>query len=262
MTYQTLTFDVADKVATITLNRPDNANALNGQMAEELFDVAVRCDGDDTVRAVLLTATGRMFCAGGDLKDFNGQGDNLPSYLTRTATMLHNAIIRFQSMDAPVVIAVNGTAAGAGLSMVLCGDYVISSESARFVLAYTASGLTPDGSSTYFLAKHVGLLRAKELALTNRALKADEAQSWGIVSRVVADDALMTEATGAAKEFAKGPSRAFGETKRLLLRSFSADIESQLEAETRGIVSMARTHDGRHGIDAFANKRKPEFRGE
>lgn len=262
MTYETLTFDTIDGIGTITLNRPDNANALNAAMARELFDVAVRCDTDPKIRCVVMTATGKMFCAGGDLKDFNSQGDNLTAYLTETATALHNAIIRFQSMDAPLILAVNGTAAGAGFSIALSGDYVLAADNAKFVSAYTASGLTPDGSSTYFIAKHVGLLRAKELALTNRVLSAKEAQDWGLVTKVVSPETLMPEAETLARQFADGPSRAFGATKRLLLSGFSATAEAQLEAETRSIVAMAKTRDGLHGIDAFANKKKPSYSGE
>jgi len=262
LSFETLNFSVADNVATITLNRPDNANALNEKMARELFDVAVRCDTDASIRCAVLTATGKMFCAGGDLKDFNSQGANLPAYLTTTATALHNAIIRFQTMDAPLIVAVNGTAAGAGFSMALSGDYVIAADHARFVSAYTASGLTPDGSSTYFIAKHVGLLRAKELALTNRVLNAEEARDWGLVTKVVPASALAEETQTLAAQFAAGPSRAFGATKRLLLSGFSAGIEAQLEAESRSIVAMARTKDGLHGIDAFANKKKPVYTGE
>ena len=126
----------------------------------------------------------------------------------------------FQRMDAPLVIAVNGTAAGAGFSLALSGDYILANPEAKFVSAYTASGLTPDGSSTYFLAKHVGLLRAKELVLTNRVLAADEALSWGIVSRVVANEELMTEANKLATNFAAGPTRAYGGSKRLLMSCF------------------------------------------
>lgn len=261
MTYQTLTFDVADGIATIVLDRPDNANALVREMSEELFDVAVTCDCDPGIRAVILTATGKMFCAGGDLKVFNAGGDDISGYLTRTAVPLHNAIARFQRMDPPLVVAVNGTAAGAGFSIALSGDVVLAAEEAKFVSAYTASGLTPDGSSTYFLAKHVGLLRAKELMLTNRVLTAEEALSWGLVSRVVAAEALMDEAVGMARAFAAGPTRAYGGTKRLLLSAYEASLETQLEDETASIAAMSRTEDGRHGIDAFANKNKPSFKG-
>ena len=262
MSYETLTFDVADNVATITLNRPDNANALTKRMAEELFDVATICDWQPDIRAVVLTSTGKMFCAGGDLKEFDGQGEDIAAFISSTATPLHNAITRFQRMDAPLVMAVNGTAAGAGFSLALCGDYILAAREAKFVCAYTASGLSPDGSSTYFLAKHVGLLRAKELVLTNRVLTADEAMNWGMVSRVVEGDELAAEAAKLATSFATGPTKAYGASKRLLLSAYEASIETQLENETVCIASMTRTEDGRSGIHAFANKQKPAFKGK
>jgi len=262
MGYETLTFDVSDGIAVITLNRPEAANALDKTMAEDLFDVAVRCECDSAIRAAVLTATGDMFCAGGDLKAFSSQGDALPQFLMETATKLHSAITRFQYMDAPLTIAVNGTAAGAGFSIALSGDYVIAAEGARFVSAYTASGLTPDGSSTYFIAKHIGLLRAKELALTNRMLSAEEACDWGLVNKAVPPDALMEDAMAVAGRFAKGATKALGGAKRLLLDAYTASLESQLEAETQAIVAMGRTRDGVHGIRSFVAKEKPEFKGE
>ena len=261
MGYETLTYEVADGVATITLMRPDAANALNGQAFREIWDVSLKCDDDPAVRAVIITATGRMFCSGGDLKDFASRGDDLPRYLTESATLFHAAITRFQRMDAPVVIAVNGVAAGAGISLVSSGDVVIASEEALFVSAYTASGLTPDGSATYFLAKHVGLMRAKELVLLNRRLTAAEAQDWGLVTRVVAPDGLMDEAREIATGFAKGPTKAFGGAKRLLLSAFDGSLETQLEKESISISDMARTRDGRHGIETFAARGKPTFEG-
>ena len=260
MAYETLKFDVTDGVGVITLDRPDAANSLNKVMADELFDVAIRCETE--VRAVVLTATGEMFCSGGDLKLFNSQGDKLPAFLMQTATMMHSAVTRFQHMDPTVIMAVNGTAAGAGFSIALSGDYVIAADTAKFVSAYTASGLTPDGSSTYFIAKHVGLLRAKELVLTNRVLSAEEALEWGIASKVVPADQLMDEAMVLAARWAKGPTKAYGGAKRLLLSAFNASLEAQLDAESRSIVDMSKTHDGPHGIDSFANKQKPQFKGE
>ncbi len=262
MSYETIKFEVSDGVGVITLNRPDAANSLDKRMAVELFDVAVRCDCDAHVRAVVVTATGDMFCAGGDLKTFDAAGEELPAFITATATNLHNAITRFQHMDAPVIMAVNGTAAGAGFSIALSGDHVIAADTARFVSAYTASGLTPDGSSTYFVAKHVGLLRAKELALLNRMLSAQEALEWGLVNKVVASDTLMDEAMAVAGKLAAGPTKALGGTKRLLLTAYEASLERQLEAETQGIVGMSRTHDGLHGVHAFATKQKPQFKGK
>ena len=148
MTYQTLRLEIADSIATITIDRPDDANALDARMALELHDAAVRCADDAGVRAVIVTGNGRMFCAGGDLKAMHAQGEGRHAYITRMATDLHNALARFAHMDAPVVMAVNGTAAGAGFSLALTGDYVIAADKAKFVSAYTASGLTPDGSPT------------------------------------------------------------------------------------------------------------------
>lgn len=261
MNYETLTFNVTGNIATITLNRPDNANALTRRMGEELFDVASRCAWQSDIRAVIITATGKMFCAGGDLKEFDAQGEDIAAHISATATPLHNAIVRFQRMDAPLVMAVNGTAAGAGFSLALCGDYILAADQAKFVCAYTASGLSPDGGTTYFLAKHVGLLRAKELVLTNRVLTAEEAQSWGMVTRVVDADRLMDEAHKLAASFARGPTKAFGTSKRLLLSAYEASMENQLENETVGVASIARTDDGRGGVHAFANKLKPDFKG-
>jgi 2-(1,2-epoxy-1,2-dihydrophenyl)acetyl-CoA isomerase len=261
MSYQTMTFDIVEGIATLTLNRPDDANALNQQMANELLDAAMICSSDERVRAVIVTGNGKMFCAGGDLREMDEQGERRPEHLTRMASALHGALIRFSHMDAPVIMAVNGTAAGGGFSMALSGDIILASDKAKFIAAYTASGLTPDGSSTYFLAKHVGLLRAKELLLTNRLLSAQEACDWGMVTRVVPAETLTDEARKLATTFAAGPTRAFGGLKQLLQTAYSDPMETQLERETRGISQMMRTHDGPHGLNAFLNKQKPQFKG-
>ena len=158
-------------------------------------------------------------------------------------------------------MAVNGTAGGGGFSLLLAGDYVLASDKAKFVSAYTASGLTPDGSSTFFLAKHIGLLRAKELMLTNRVLTADEAQDWGLVTRVVPAEELQNEAQKLAEKFARGPTQAYGGVKQLLQSAYSASMEAQLERETQGIAGMMTTHDGPHGLESFLQKKKPEFKG-
>ena len=262
MTYETLIFEVADNVATITLNRPDDANALDGKMAEELHDVSIACATNDAIRAIIVTGAGKMFCGGGDLNEFKAVADRQEAHLLKMATILHAALIRFAYMDAPVIMAVNGSAGGGGFSVALSGDYVIASQKAKFVSAYTASALTPDGSSTYFLAKHVGLLRAKELMLTNRVLSAEEALDWGIVNKVVETDELMAEATKLARHFASGPTKAYGGVKRLLNTAYSASMEKQLEQETQYISGMMRTHDAPHGLEAFLNKEKPQFKGE
>lgn len=261
MSYETLNFEIADNIATITLNRPDNANALNAKMAEELHKVSIICDTNEDIRCVVMTATGKLFCGGGDLAEMDAADDNQEAHLLEMATLLHAGVIRLAKMDAPLIVAVNGTAGGGGFSLVLAGDYVISSDKAKFISAYTASALTPDGSSTYFLAKHVGLLRAKELQMTNRMLTAEEACDWGMVSRVVPHDDLMDEAMKMARKFAGGPTAAYGGVKRLALTAFSGEMEAQLDKESISISSLMRGHDAPHGIKSFLHKEKPDFKG-
>src|SRR5262249_14056911 len=260
--YSTILFDVHDGVAEITLNRPEAANALTGAMAKELEDASLRCDSDPGVRAVIVTGSGRFFFAGGDLKDFAAQGDDMPRYLKQTASVFHLAISRFNRMDAPVIMAVNGMAGGAGFSFALCGDLALAAESARFTMAYTRSGLSPDGSSSYFLPRIVGMRRAKELTLTNRMLSAQEALDWGIVNRVVPDAELMPQARALAAELAQGATLAFGAAKRLLDSGLNSTLETAMEDEAHMIAAMAATADGRGGIQAFLEKRTPTFKGQ
>jgi len=164
-------------------------------------------------------------------------------------------------MEAPLVVAVNGSAGGAGLSLCLFGDIVLAGESSKFTLAYTKAGLAPDGGSTYFLPRIVGVRRALELALTNRVLSAKEAHEWGIVTKVVADGELLTEADALARQLAAGATRAYGAAKRLLHHSFAESLETQMELEAQAIADAARTGDAREGIAAFIGKRKPDFSG-
>ena len=257
----TLIYEVQDHVARITLNRPESANALDGAMGRELMQAAIRASEDRSVRAVLLTGAGRMFCAGGDLKSFAARGDDLPAHLKELAGTLHMAISRLVRMEAPFIVAVNGAAGGGGMSFVLAADLVLAAESAKFTLAYTRAGLSPDGGSTYFLPRIVGVRRALELALTNRVLTAREAQDWGIVTRVVADNALADEAGALAQQLAAGATGAYGAAKRLLHHSFSESLETQMELEAQAIAERARGADAREGIAAFIAKRPANFKG-
>jgi 2-(1,2-epoxy-1,2-dihydrophenyl)acetyl-CoA isomerase len=165
-------------------------------------------------------------------------------------------------MDAPFIVAVNGAAGGGGMSFVLAADLVIAAESAKFAMAYTRAGLSPDGGSTYFLPRIVGARRALELALTNRVLSAREAFDWGLVSRVVADGALATESEALAKELSRGATQAFGAAKRLIHHSFAESLETQMELEAQAIAAQARGADAREGIAAFLAKRAPKFGGD
>ncbi len=262
MSYQHLRLELDGPVATITLDRPDAANAFNMELAHEFMLAADACDTNRDIRAVVLTGSGKMFCAGGDLKTFASYGDAISAKLKEITAYLHAGTSRLARMRAPVICAVNGTAAGAGFSVAIAGDLVLAAESAKFTMAYTAAGLSPDGSSSYFLPRLVGLRRAQELMITNRRLSAAEALDWGLVTKVVPDDDLMSEANALAKQLASGATNAFGVVKRLLIDTYGGNLESQLELESRGIADMASTKDGIEGIAAFVGRRKPEFRGE
>ncbi len=261
MDFENLILEIREGVAYLTLNRPEAANSFNLDLAREFLETARICDADPAIRAILLTGAGRMFSAGGDLKNFAASEDETSKRVAETADTLHAAILKFARMNAPVVAAVNGPAAGAGMSLVCMTDMALAAESAIFTMAYTAAGLTPDGSSTYFLPRAVGVRRARELMLTNRKLSAAEAHEWGIVERVVPDDELLSEAEKLARSLASGPTLAFGAVKRLLLESQNARLEDQLDAETSAIVSMTTTSDGREGVAAFRAKRKAIFKG-
>ncbi len=261
MSYETLILEVRDGVAHLTQNRPDAANGIDVTMAREL-EQAVLSLADPAVRCVLLTGAGARFCGGGDVKTFGEQGDGLPAYLREIATRLHVAIAGLVRLDAPVVAAVQGSAAGAGVGLVGASDLVLAAESAKFVMAYTGIGVTPDGSSSWFLPRLVGLRRALELTLTNRVLTASEAVDLGLVTRVVPDPDLAQEAEALASHLAAGPTKALAGAKRLLQSSLESAFESHLVRETEEIVAASATSDAAEGIAAFVAKRAPEFRGE
>ncbi len=258
--YETMGYEVADGVATITLRRPEAANSLTMQMGRELMDVSIRVDEDPSVRAVVLTGEGRMFCAGADLKDFPPAGPEMSTRIKELTTYLHAAVSRFTRMDAPMICAINGTAAGAGMSLALIGDLALAADSARFTMAYSRIALTPDGSSTYFLPRLVGLRRSLELCLTNRMLSAQEAENWGLVNRVVPADELQSEAQALAAQLAAGPTESIGAAKRLYHSSWREGLESQMELETREIAAAARRPEAKEGMAAFFEKRDPVFR--
>ena len=260
--YSTLELERDGGLARLTLARPESANSLDLEMGRELMQASIELDEDASVRAVLLTGQGKMFCAGGDLGGMKAAGDGAPAYIKELASYLHVAISKFARMQAPVVAAVNGTAAGAGFSMMCATDLAIAVDSAKFTMAYTAAGLSPDGSSSYFLPRIIGQRRTLEMMLTNRVLSAAEALDWGLVNQVVSAEELMPTAEKLAGTLAAGPTNSFAVTKRLLVNSAYDSLESQMEHETRGIADSARTADGREGIAAFLDKRKPSFKGK
>lgn len=257
--FETLSWEQDGAVARITLNRPDAANGLNGVLGRELAAAAARCAHDPSVRAVVLTGTGRFFSAGGDLRAMTAHEGPTGAFVKSIADDLHRAVSTLARMDAPVVVAVNGVAAGAGFSLAVSGDLVLAAASASFTMAYTRAGLSPDGGATYLLPRLVGLRRAQELILTNRTLSAAEACEWGLVTRVVADEELPDAAAELAGQLAAGPLGSHGVVKRLLLESYANGPEVQMEIEGRAIGARADSPDGQEGIRAFLEKRRPQF---
>ena len=246
----------AGRLLAITLDRPGQANALDMSTACQLRE-AVRLI-DDGVGCVLLRAEGANFCVGGDIRAF-AAASAPGEFLGELASVVHDAVLGLASAAAPVVAAVNGWAAGAGLSLAACADITLAAESARFRSAYSAIGLSPDCGLTWTLPRLVGRARAADLLLTNRAVGAAEAADIGLVARVVADDRLHAQAQAMAVELASGPTAAFGRTKRLLDASDRATLADQLDAEAASIAACADHPQGRAGDAAFTAGRTPVF---
>jgi len=255
--YETIELDVDGGMARLTLNRPDAANAINARMAAELRDASIALRFDPSVRAVLVTARGKLFSGGGDLRAFKDAGAAAGALLAATASDLHVALATLAEMDAPVVVGVRG----AGMSLVAAADLVVAGERAKFTMGYTAAGLAPDGGSTFFLSRVVGLRRAMDLVLTNRVLTATEAEAWGLVTRVVADDRVDEEAATLASTLAAGPTATLGVAKRLVIDGASSALGAALNRETWAISAAANSADGREGVAAFLEKRPARFGG-
>jgi 2-(1,2-epoxy-1,2-dihydrophenyl)acetyl-CoA isomerase len=255
--YTAMLYEVRDGVATITLNRPDAANSLNHELSTQMLDAIIRSEEDPAVRAMVITATGRFFCAGADLRSFYATAGDLKNRVS----FLHVALSRIVRSPFPVIGAINGTAAGGGMGLACACDLLVAAESAKFIMAYTRRGLSPDGTTTYFLPRRIGLGRALELAYLNRTLSAREAMEWGIVNQVAPDDELDIRTHALATDLAKGPTRAFAAAKRLMHSGCVETLETQIENEIRSIYEMAGTEDTREAIRAFNEKRTPVFKG-
>ena len=257
--FEHIIFEKQGAIARLALNRPDAANGLDSLMASELKQAAQLCSGDPGLKAVVLSASGRFFCAGGDIKEMMSHGDEVGAAVKSLADDLHSAISTLSRMQAALIVAVNGVAAGAGFSLALIGDIVLAAESSSFTMAYTRAGLCPDGSSSYFLPRLVGLRKAQELMLTNRTLDSQEACALGMVTRVVADDDLAVQAEQVASDLANSARLSTAYVKKLLLASPGNDLEAQMELEGQLVSRCAASPDGHEGIQAFVDKRQPEF---
>lgn len=247
------------QVATILLNRPDEGNAIDIALADGLLSAALECDADAAIRCVILTAAGKMFCAGGDVKGFAAAQDDLPRLVKRLTAPLHAAIARLARMEKPLVTAVNGAAAGAGFGLAIMGDVTLAARSAKFAVAYGAIGLSPDAGTTWLLPRLVGLQQAKRIALLGDRIDAAQAEHIGLITRMVDDGDLMAEARQVADRLATMSMPALRRTRDLLHDSLSTGLETQMEREAQAIARCAGGADGREGINAFIEKRKPTF---
>jgi len=249
-----------DGIARIVLSRPDSGNAIDLEFAQELEVVANQAEVR-RARVVVISALGNQFCVGGDLRSFSKERD-LSSHLQRVTSHLHAGIAQLASVDAPLIVVVNGVAAGAGLGLVCAADLVIAGTSSTFLMAYTRLGLTPDGATSWYLARHIGLRRAIELSLTNRILSAREALEWGVITQVVDDEKVTEVSESMINRLATGPTGAFGATKRLLNSAADDSLHEHLALESDTMSARAQTGDAREGIAAFLERRDPVFTGE
>jgi 2-(1,2-epoxy-1,2-dihydrophenyl)acetyl-CoA isomerase len=260
VTEPSILLEIADRVATVTLHRPDRLNAFDEAMHAQLAQVFDRIELDRAIRAVLLTGAGRAFCAGQDLSE--RQTGDATLDLGVTLERLYNPLIRrIQRLERPVLCAVNGVAAGAGANLALACDIVLAARSATFIQAFCRLGLVPDSGGTFMLPRLVGPARAMGLAMLGEPLPAEQAEAWGLIWRCVDDDRLMDEAHAVAAHLATQPTRGLGLIKRALHASADNDLDDQLDLERDLQREASRTADYREGVAAFMEKRPATFKG-
>lgn len=256
--------EVEDSLAVITLNRPRAYNALNDTLMKALLDALIACDESSDVRAVLVTGTGAAFCAGGDIRQMQEHVDrdgDAGGFLKTLTVYFHGLVATMAHMAKPVVTAVNGAAAGGGFSLAMAGDIVLAADHARFTVAYSAIGLSPDGSLTYHLPRLIGPKLAFELTCSNRSLSAEEARELGIVAKVFPAAEFQAGARNYAAMLSRGPTQALARAKRLYNASFESSLETQMEYERQALSECGRTSDFKEGIAAFLNKKPASYRG-
>jgi 2-(1,2-epoxy-1,2-dihydrophenyl)acetyl-CoA isomerase len=259
-TQQLVSLEIDAGLAHLRLANPALGNVLDLPMIAALASAIARIERE-SVRAVLISAEGRNFCVGGDLRGM-AEAEDRGALLREMADGLHAALRQLDGLGVPVVTAVNGSAAGAGLSLAAAGDVVIGGEASSYMMAYTAIGLSADGGATFHLPRLIGLRLTQEMAYLNRRLDGAEALAAGLITRLVPDGALLDEALAMARQLAQGPTGAFRSMKRLLGDGLRNSFAAQLDAEAEAITASAAMADAGEGVRAFLERRKPEFRGE
>jgi len=253
-------YELIEGVGKITLNRAEKYHSFVREMAFQLQEILDKCKEDNNVRAILITAEGKAFCAGQDLGE--ATDPNGPE-LSQIVQEHYNPIIRkIRGIEKPVVAAVNGVAAGAGASIAICCDIVVATESASFIQAFSKIGLIPDSASTFFLPRLVGMQRAAALMMTADPVSATQAVEMGMIYKVYSDDTFVEESWKLVSKLAKMPTKGLGLTKRLLNASYSNNLEQQLQMEDKYQTIAGKTADFNEGVQSFLEKRKPNFKGE
>jgi enoyl-CoA hydratase/carnithine racemase len=261
--YKSLIYEVKDAIATLTLNRPERLNALGGTLRDDLYDAVLRASGDTDVRVIVVTGAGKGFCAGGDVKAMNEvkEGRAERPLIDKVAPPRDRVLLAMRDAPQPVIAAVNGAAAGAGMNLALGCDIRLASTTAKFTQAFVKRGLHPDWGGTYFLPRLVGMAKACELIFTGDIIDAQEALRLGVVSAVYPPEALMPAAYALARKIADGPPIAIRLAKRALYHSQDVDLRAALEFETFAQNIASETEDAREGIRAFVEKRPALFKG-
>jgi 2-(1,2-epoxy-1,2-dihydrophenyl)acetyl-CoA isomerase len=263
MSYQTILCEPNESVLRITLNRPDKLNALTDGMLQELRDAFSKAAGDRSTRCVLLTGAGKGFCPGQDLANVQEMSrGGKPDYGEHVRNNYNPLILAMTRLPKPIIAAVNGVAAGAGMSLAMACDVRIASDKSSFLQAFINIGLVPDSGSTWFLPRLVGRQRALDLMLSGRKLSAAEALEWGLVNQVVGHEQLMDEAAKVAARYASAPTFALGQLKRNLDYAETHTLEETLALEAKSQAECGLTADHTEGIQAFLAKRTPAYRGE
>lgn len=257
----TLTVEQTEGVLSLTLNRPDVLNSFNAEMAREVQDALASAASDTRVRAVLLTGAGRGFCAGQDLAEAMPRDGVLPDLGEFVRKTWNPLVLGIRKLEKPVICAVNGTAAGAGANLAFACDIVFASSTASFVQSFTKIGVIPDSGGTFFLPRIVGLQRATALTMLAEKISAQQAMDWGLVYKVVAPEALLSEAMACARKLATQPTRALGLTKRGFNSSLGITLEDQLNYEEVLQREAGQSADYAEGVTAFIEKRTPRFTG-
>lgn len=260
--FETLSFSVADHIATITLNRPEIMNGFNHQLGEELATLTDQIKLDNSIKAVLLKGAGPAFMAGGDIRFFHEKLTEMPAGVMKLVRILNSSILNLMQMPKPVVACVHGSVAGAGVSIMMACDLVIAAQDTKFTMAYTGIGISPDGGASYNLPRLVGTKKAMEWMLLSDIFDAQTALNAGLINWTAPAEQLTEQTTKLMYRLVKGPTQSYANAKRLVNESWRHSLETQLELEGKAFEICSMTDDFKAGVTGFLKKSRPEFVGK